>query len=89
VNEKKILLGIGAGTLVVTAAMGYGIYETWNAITETQTQAEAKKVEIAEAKKKVDEIRKLEDRAIVLRESVAALASVLPTDKEVEEFVFR
>ena len=34
-------------------------------------------------------MRKLEERAIVLRESVAALASVLPTDKEVEEFVYK
>lgn len=88
-NEKKFLIGIAAGTLVASGLLGYGIYATWNEIGEVEQQCEAKRVEIADVKKKVDEMRKLEDRAIVLRESVAALASVLPTEKEVEEFVFK
>lgn len=88
-KEKKILLGIAVGTVLVSAALGYGIYDTFNVIEETRQQTESKRSEIAEAKKKIDEIRKIEDKVIVLRESVAALASVLPTEKEVEEFVYK
>jgi Tfp pilus assembly protein PilO len=89
VNEKRILLAIAGGTLLAASGFGYGIYTTFGAISDVKTESEAKRTEIADAKKKLDEVRKLEERAIVLRESVAALASVLPTDKEVEEFVYK
>lgn len=86
-NEKKILISIAAGTLVIAAALGYGVYYTFGAIEEQETAANTKREEIAVARKKVDEVVKMEDRVIVLRESVRGLASVLPTQKEVDEFV--
>jgi Tfp pilus assembly protein PilO len=86
-NERKILLGIGIGTLVVSAALGYGIYYSMGEIGEKESAIQTKRDEIAAAQKKIAEIKAIEDKVIVLRESVSSLASVLPTQKEMEEFV--
>ncbi|MFN0207552.1 MAG: type 4a pilus biogenesis protein PilO [Planctomycetota bacterium] len=86
-NEKKILLGIGIGTLAAAAVLGYGIYYSLGAISEKEADAQTKRDDIASVQEKVKKIVSLEDSVIVLRESVTALASVLPTQKEVEDFV--
>ncbi len=86
-NEKKILLSIACATLVASAGFGWGIWTTLGSIAEMETVAEEKRQDIAAARSKVEEVRKLEDRVVVLRESVATLASVLPAQKDVEDFV--
>lgn len=86
-NEKKVLLGIAAGTLAISAGLGWLLYSTWEEIGQTETQIEEKRADLEAARKKTEQVKGLEDQVIVLRESVAALASVLPTQQEVEDFV--
>lgn len=86
-NEKKILIGIAAGTLVIAAAVGYGIYYTFGALDEQETQAQTTREDIKKARETVGKIKGVEDEVIVLRESVLALASVLPTQREIEDFI--
>ncbi|MBI3820287.1 MAG: type 4a pilus biogenesis protein PilO [Planctomycetes bacterium] len=86
-NEKKILIGIAAATLVIASALGYGVYYTLGAIDEQETMAGTTREDIKKARAVVDSIKAAEDKVILLRESLKALASVLPTQREVEDFI--
>ncbi len=85
-KNKKLLIGVGS---CVTLSLAFGVltYFTYGKIEEESLAIESKKGELQTAQKKISEIPQLEKRVVILREIVKEYLQILPSSKEVNEFV--
>ena len=86
-SQKKQLLAIGGGTLVVCIGAIAGVFYTQGLIDEVQTQTESKQQEIAAADAKIKMIPATEDDVIILRENLDEYVKILPDSRELIAFV--
>ncbi|MCB9887696.1 MAG: type 4a pilus biogenesis protein PilO [Planctomycetes bacterium] len=86
-SQKKQLVAIGAGTLLVCLGSFAGVFYTQGLIDEVQTQTESKQQEIAAADAKIKQIPASEDDVIILRENLDEYVKILPDSRELIAFV--
>ncbi|MFO0981621.1 MAG: type 4a pilus biogenesis protein PilO [Planctomycetota bacterium] len=82
----KIIL-ISGGVLVLGSAVG--VYFIWRSYEEEKTAVEATRDDITQAKRKQAKIKGLEKDVIKLRENLSESVKILPSSREVNEFVYK
>src|SRR5690606_13029937 len=86
-SQKKQLIAIGSGTLLVCIGAVAGVFYTQGLIDEVQVQIEGKQEEIAAADAKIELIPTSEDEVSVLRENLDEYVKILPDSKQLIAFV--
>jgi Tfp pilus assembly protein PilO len=85
-QKKQILVICGTAFAVCAVALGGGYYAT-GLVAEVATQIEGKRQEIAAAEAKIVQIPALEKEVVILRENLGEYVTILPDDKDLEDFV--
>jgi Tfp pilus assembly protein PilO len=86
-NHKNILRASLIGGVVLTGLFGWLGYQDFQARKTALDQIAQKRVELDRAEAQIREIPKLEEKVIVLRETVNQYVRILPDDKEINSFV--
>lgn len=86
-NEKKLFLSLLAGGTLVAAGLGAGAWFQRESAAETRARAAALDDQIADARKKVAGLPKVEREVIVLRELAEEMKRVLPDEDDVNNLV--
>lgn len=86
-NQKYILRGSVMGGVLLSGLFGWLGYKDFQARTEALEQVSQKRAELDRADAQIREIPKLEEKVIVLRETVNEYVRILPDDKEINLFV--
>jgi Tfp pilus assembly protein PilO len=86
-TEKKLILAIAAGGLLVAGGSFGGVYWVDGMIQEEQTLIQDIKTKIAAAEAKKAKIPQHERQVIILRENVSEYAKILPQKKQLTDFV--
>ena len=86
-SQKKMLVTIGAVTLLVVAASAGGVYWAQGLMEEIDVQIKAKADEVVAADRKINQIPAVEKEVIILRENLDEYVKILPDNDELTTFV--
>jgi len=86
-NHKNLLRVSIIGGVLLSGLFGWLGYEDFQAREIALEQIAVKRTEIDKADAQIREIPRLEEKIIVLRETVNSYVRILPDDKEINEFV--
>jgi Tfp pilus assembly protein PilO len=86
-NHKNLLRVSIIGGVLLSGLFGWLGYEDFKARETALEQIAVKHTEIDKADAQIREIPRLEEKIIVLRETVNSYVRILPDDKEINEFV--
>jgi Tfp pilus assembly protein PilO len=86
-TQKKLLATIGGTAASLCLSAGGGIYYTQGLIEEVETQAAEKEKAVAAADQRIALTPGLEKDVIVLRENLDEYVKILPSDKQLAEFL--
>lgn len=86
-NQKKLLMVIVGGAVLLCGAALGGVYWAQGLIEEVQGQVQAKEGEVAAADAKIAKIAGLEKEVVILRENLDEYVKILPNSKELSAFI--
>lgn len=86
-NEKKLFLSLLAGGTLVAAGLGAGAWFQRQSVEETRARAAALDGEIADARRRVAGLPRVEREVIVLRDLAEEMKRVLPDENDVNNLV--
>jgi Tfp pilus assembly protein PilO len=86
-NHKTLLRASVAGGVLLSGLFGWLGYQDFQARAEALEQCATKRTELDKADAQIREIPKLEEKILVLRETVNQYVRILPDDKEINLFV--
>jgi Tfp pilus assembly protein PilO len=86
-NDKKKIVFIAAGALLLCGAATGGVWWAQGLIEEEQNAIKGLQEQVAAAEAKIKKIPGVERDVIILRENVQEYVKILPEDKEVTNFV--
>jgi Tfp pilus assembly protein PilO len=87
VNEKKLFLSLVAGGALLACGLGAGAWFQRESVLEAQARAVSLTTEIADARKRVSGLPKVEREVIVLRALSDEMKRVLPDEDDVNNLV--
>ena len=86
-NEKKLFLSLVAGGALLACGLGAGAWFQRESVLEAQARALSLTTEIADARKRVSGLPKVEREVIVLRALSDEMKRVLPDEDDVNNLV--
>jgi Tfp pilus assembly protein PilO len=86
-NQKKLLIAIAGGALVLCGAAIAGVWWASGLITDVEAQITQKSEAVAAAEAKIAKIPSLEKDVVILRENLDEYVKILPNTKELNGFV--
>jgi Tfp pilus assembly protein PilO len=86
-NHKNLLRASIIGGVLLSGLFGWLGYQDWKAREAALEQIAQKRAELDRADAQIREIPKLEEKIIVLRETVNEYVRILPEEKEINTFV--
>jgi Tfp pilus assembly protein PilO len=86
-NQKKLLLVIVGGAVLLCGAAIGGVYWAHGLIEEVEVQVKQKQEAIAAADAKIAKVPGLEKDVVILRENLDEYVKILPNTKELNAFV--
>jgi Tfp pilus assembly protein PilO len=87
-NKKtRFLLGLGVGTFVLAGALGFLTWSDWQEISRLDADSDSLRDRISKADVEIRKIAGLEDKVLLLRQSVQDYVNILPDDAEINAFV--
>ena len=86
-TQRKLLATIGSTASALCVAAGGGIYYTHGLIEAVEAQVAEKDQAIAAADQKIAQTPGLEKDVIILRENLDEYVKILPSEKQLSEFV--
>lgn len=86
-KRGRFILVLSGVTVLLLGTLGWFTWSDWQKISDLEDASKALKTQVAKADAEIRKIPMLEDRVIVLRQSVQNYVDILPDDAEIHAFV--